>query len=260
MYKSTTIKLMMMGLVYASSSCVQAETFTTLEAGYIKFKDFQAVSSNEDMISESAYYQSITAGLYATLPNKRTALLGILGAQNVAYEQTAVLDNQTASFQTGVYQLFQQGRSLLWLVGIRQSSFEEEMRDDLIGSTSLRYTHPIAVNRKLHFQAFYEQGFEETINGQYSGYGLSTTLSWAPTLKWNIDLGLSYGINSYALRERLVTSQTVNQDTAGAQLSLSRDVTSWLYATSVIAHRSTRSETIESVSGESATVGLGVNF
>lgn len=259
-----------------TGSPATAEVFGTLESGYASFSNFRAVASERDTISESAYYGSANLGAYRAVGGRNTAVLAKLGMQNVRFNESKQLDNEVVNGDVGVYHQFDGGSSVMLLAGWRQLAFEESERDDRIVSGRLQFRKPFLF-LDWQTEAYYEQGSEVTLSGEYAGYGMSSSLAWSPHSNWQFGLGVGVTRNTYegsvtTVREtgggillppdREIVEERIEQteDVVGAFLSIKRRLRSWLYITGSAAHRRISPESGDGIEGETYSLALGVQF
>jgi len=278
---NTIIKRLMTVLAALVAPCVAAPAaagmFGSLESGYASFSNFRAVASERETISESAYYGSANLGAYhAVGGGQSAAVLAKLGMQNVRFAESEQLDNQVVNGDVGVYYQFAGGSSVMLLGGLRRLEFEDSERDDRIASARLQFRKPF-LTVEWRNEAYYEQGSETTLSGEYAGYGLTSSLSWSPHSKWQFSLGIGANRNRYdgtiqVVREtdggllrppsREIVDMGIDQseDVLGAFLGLKRRLRDWLYFSASAAHRRIRPESGDDLEGETYSLALGVQF
>lgn len=266
--------------VLGMSGPAAAKVFGTLESGYASFSNFRAVASERETISESARYSAANIGAYHALGDgQSTAVLAKMGLQDVRFDESEQLDNRVTNGDLGLYHLFRGGTSVMLLGGWRELKFEDSERDDRIVSGRLQLRKPF-LSFDWQSEAYYEQGTEETLSGEYTGYGLSTGINWSPHSKWQFGLGVGVSRNDY---EQSVTrieetggglllppdTEVVEEridrteDMVGAFASIKHRLRDWLYISGSAAHRRITPDSdsdSDEFSGETYSLSLGVEF
>lgn len=262
----------------AASLCesAAARVFGSLESGYASFSNFRAVASERETISESAYFSAANVGAYRVVGGRSTALLAKMGFQDVRFDESGQLDNSVVNGDLGLYHRFENGSSVMLLGGLRRLEFEDSDRDDRIASARLQFRKPF-LTVGWRNEAYYEQGSETTLSGEYAGYGLTSSLSWSPHSKWQFSLGIGANRNRYdgtvqvvretdggllrpPSREIVAVEIDQSEDVLGGFVGLKRRLRDWLYLSASVTHRRIRPESGDDLEGETYSLALGVRF